>query len=1635
MRKTKGEPPTENKGTSLLRFLRDAAALRRRRITSYGHDDRVMWLAHLPRDTRSILSPFLSDPAGDPADVWLEVRKLKEPPRPSLPDHLRDWVSEEDLEQADQEPVLIQRITRLRDSVPRTQSLEEHPEIAAAWENYLSNEWRPWAERWRHWREIQRVYDELDEMRRRIEAAEERYELVLAVGLLAWEDPTGAQVKRHLLTAPAEISLDADRAILSVIPHASFREVHVELDMLEPQHQPPLERTNLNELLEQLDLDIWDRERVAAVLRVIANATTPNSQVIDDEWDPPERVTDALRVAYAPALILRQPQSRAYEQLVTKLLEIAENGMLRETEPWQALVNEGCPPDPAESDDPLSPSLPEQHILLPLPTNDEQLSIVSALHRCPYVLVKGPPGTGKSHTIANLICHLLASGERVLVTAHAGKALTVLRNLLPDSIRPLCVTASGSSREDQRELEEGIRQILHRKAIWVGPHRSAEEISELEAKLKQLEKEAAKVDRELREVREAETLPHTVAEPYHGTMAQIARSIQADEGRFGWFPDAPEAPECPLAPSDVRILAEVHGQLTPERLQYLELSTGDDRLPEPSQFETSVSALKDAETEYNALMERAPTDDALAMTAATSADLDRVEEFINALDGMAVAAEGLLGEATTQRTLEDLLAGRRSHLEERRRLAANILRRLKESTIALENTRVTIEVPLTQSFLEDARRRLDYVAAGGWRGVGPLAPKVIRDTRYVEKSSLVDGQPPRTIKALRNLVAFLDISLALHDFESSWPGTVEPDSDHRSRAIQAADFLQAFLDLVTCFGNLPLPGDVLASASTKVDLARRERRDALRTTIRLERARRNYEDALRPLTAWSERISHSLALGAFHRSLDEMRNAIQAQDIAKYSQAWKDRLAFLEEKQRLSQYRKLTEVTIRACPPLESLLNSTRGDQEWAKKLLELRHAWAWAAAKKWLNTIVDRERFHNLETRARKIQDDARRVTEELASKKAWHAFFTRFSDDTRQALTAWAKAVRRIGKGTGKYAHRHRRDAAKYLKQCLQSVPAWVMPLHRVWDTVDPEPGLFDTVIVDEASQASIDALVLLLLAKRIVVVGDDQQNSPEAVGMPEDAIARLARNHLKDFRFRSEFRPDTSLYDHAERAFGNIISLREHFRCVPEIIRFSNDLCYRDAPLIPLRQPPPRRLDPLKHRFVSEGSCRGEGQRILNEAEAEAIVETIKRCLDDPAYAGKTMGVITLQGHAQAEHIDRLLAEKIAPKIREDRKLRCGVPAVFQGDERDVVFLSLVVAPNHPYRALTGLNDRRRFNVAMSRARDQVWLFHSVRESDLSRDDLRWTLVRFFTQPAAFDDSYTELDFLEREAARRGRRPGEQPAPFDSWFEVDVALEMLRRRYRLKPQVDVAGHRIDLVVEGSRRKLAIECDGEAWHGPEQYERDVARQRQLERAGWVFVRVRESEFYLDKASAVCRVEEKCAELGIRPVGQEDLDSSTKSLGAVEGEDNQEVLLDTYFPGPVEDESIHYDEDEPAHHDTPHAKILPLRSQPSMPTRSELRSKSPEQERKGELAAGSTSKRKPKDPDADAAAWFALARWGKETESLTPVERKFAYRVGRYRANGWSLSDKQRKWAEEIWEKANSRGFEPDGQLRKGSG
>ncbi len=553
-------------------------------------------------------------------------------------------------------------------------------------------------------------------------------------------------------------------------------------------------------------------------------------------------------------------------------------------------------------------------------------------------------------------------------------------------------------------------------------------------------------------------------------------------------------------------------------------------------------------------------------------------------------------------------------------------------------------------------------------------------------------------------------------------------------------------------------------------------------------------------------------------------------------------------------------------PKLAERIVQGEGTEDWGARFADFELAWQHECAQSWLDLILSKEKVEATHRAARDEKLRLQEILSKLTAERAWLSSLERIDDLRRASLIAWAKAVSSIP-ASGLSVFRKRAVAQGFLRKCLAAIPAWVVSLGRLYETVEAKPGLFDVAIVDEASQCWLDSLVLFYLAKLVIVVGDDKQISPTVVGVADGQIDQLTSAYLRDFEFRGSFTINSSLFDHAQRYLSAAVPLREHFRCVPEIIRFSNELCYAGNPLIPLRQVGKDRLEPLKRTYLANGLRHGD----INDAEAHAIVDAIEKCHKDPAYEEADFGVMSLQGDAQAAHIQSMLVERLGPAVFSRRNLRCGNPYAFQGDERDVMFLSMVAAPNANNATLSTLMYQQRFNVAMSRARDQAWLFHSVQENDLGPNCLRRRVLEFFRQPPDLSIHGSSVDkptlqIVSKRADRMAERP---PKPFDSWFEVDVALALAMKGYTLSAQVEVARKRIDLVIEGDDGvRLAVECDGEAWHGPEQYESDIFRRRRLERAGWRFVRVRESLFYSDEDKAIGEVIAECDELEIRPRG-----------------------------------------------------------------------------------------------------------------------------------------------------------------------
>ena len=94
------------------------------------------------------------------------------------------------------------------------------------------------------------------------------------------------------------------------------------------------------------------------------------------------------------------------------------------------------------------------------------------------------------------------------------------------------------------------------------------------------------------------------------------------------------------------------------------------------------------------------------------------------------------------------------------------------------------------------------------------------------------------------------------------------------------------------------------------------------------------------------------------------------------------------------------------------------------------------------------------------------------------------------------------------------------------------------------------------------------------------------------------------------------------------------------------------------------------------------------------------------------------------------------------------------------------------------------------------------------------------------------------------------------------------LINAGYRVEPQVWLGQYRIDMVVSDGNNQVALECDGDRFHGVEEIPRDMARQAVLERAGWRFIRIRGTRFYRDPEQTMAWVAEALGRLGVAPTG-----------------------------------------------------------------------------------------------------------------------------------------------------------------------
>ena len=1115
----------------------------------------------------------------------------------------------------------------------------------------------------------------------------------------------------------------------------------------------------------------------------------------------------------------------------------------------------------------------DDEILLSKPANREQLEIARQLERKDCVLVQGPPGTGKTHTIANLLGHLLAQGKRVLVTAHTPKALRVLREKVVEPLRPLCVSVLHNDKPSQEELQASVRTI-HTKL--------SQDNVVLEREARRLQSERSRVLTALREARarlleaRMDEIRDVVIEGVVFRPVDAARHVREAASQDNWIPGpvTPGAP-LPLSAADIVALYQSNARLSLADEREIALTRTDlEKIPTPSEFRETVETRDALGRQHLRFREELWGEPAGPVEPAAFERL-----FDQA--GRAIA---FLRESTPWQ-LEAIQAGRdgkqaRRVWESFAEHIENTWKELQEChTLIMEHGPEVSDPRAPRDLLPIIDEIIAHHEKGGSFGVVTKLTK--RAWFELQQNARIGGRDldltgVQQVRAVRALLRQRQLRTELVErwerYMSGRGGLPSADLGERPEQVcrQFVPQIRAGLNWHACvwllleaeFNRLGFNWTAFLESTPpetgeNAGLIRLRHAivDNLGPVLEARANRLRYQKLQARIEGWLDAHVETTrdALATRH-----LRQAVVECSPDAYQEAY-DELARLRslEPELQARFDRLQTLATTA-PAWASALENRVPPHDEPQPPGDPRHAWQWRQLHDELE-VRAAVSLDILQARIEQLSGELREVTTQLVEKQTWLHRLVKTGSPQKQALGAYAALRNKITKtGKGVRDAENRSAARREMAVAKDAVPVWIMPLAEVAETFDPRTARFDVVIVDEASQCDPTSLFALYLGRQTIIVGDDEQVTPIAVGTQSDDVSKLVSIFLDGVPHKELYDGETSVYELAQIAFGGVIRLTEHFRCAPDIIAFSNHLSYkgeiqalREASAVPLRP----HVVPL---HVPGGRARaGE----VNDAEAETIASLICAAHELPEFAKNdrgtpmSFGVVSLVGDKQAVKIDALLRRHLSPAAYMQRQILCGDAAQFQGDERDVMFLSVVDGP--PAQPPLPIRQegpkkvfKKRFNVAASRARNQMWVVHSLdHETDLQPGDYRRRIIEHALDPQGFEPRIEPSD---------AATPG---------FEEQVRRHLVARSYQVISDYRAGACALDLVVVGPNgRRLAVECDGSRFHGPEQLEADMERQSVLERLGWKFVRIRSSLFFRDEERALAPLFRRLHELGIEP-------------------------------------------------------------------------------------------------------------------------------------------------------------------------
>ena len=1122
-----------------------------------------------------------------------------------------------------------------------------------------------------------------------------------------------------------------------------------------------------------------------------------------------------------------------WKDLHDRLGQLKQNPVVRhliETprEPYQST---GDFPDCKTLDD----KYPPESIFCPLSADSSQLVAVLAAAKGKDFVVVGPPGTGKSQTITNMIVQCLVEGKTVLFVSEKMAALDVVYRRLRDvGVGAYCLELH-SSKARKREVLDQLEAAWNSRVTY-----DDQEWADNSRRMAQLRIKLNRYPRQLHQVFTNGLTPYKA-------LSLIIPNRDIARLNFSWSSanthDRKSMEHLREIASNLGVNAAVVGNLSRHPLRGIwkeEWSPGwQEELREKAEsLKSSVAVLQES---------------LKAFLSSVGLDISaRSKGLIQAICDLAELLPRAAGKSYAFVFSTDARSAAQQ-LEQIAQCGRAIETHKGELSVEYRPDATSLDLDQLEGQWKAAREawwiKSYFLRRSVAKGLGPYTPS---------------GKPSDQADIGKDLAALRKIKEEEHSIEAkagagellgpAWRG-LETDWEDVETAVDFANRSQAVLTRLAD-SNL----DTRASVGRKLERLLREASELLAEPGQV---REKAKGLIRAFDDFRNKLS-SATRSACAKGEDALGNPDSDKWLTDLTTSLEGWLTHLEKLRSWCGWLRVRKQGVQlGLTPLVAALENGEIEPGDSEKVFEVNYR-RW-----WLGLVVDGDEvlktFQSAEHEQaiKKFQDLDERVlgvTSQFAKARISGAIPSQ-QQMGANGRTEWGILNREL---TKKRRHMPLRKLVDSLPHALTKLtPCLLMSPLSVAQYLSPDTALFDVVIFDEASQIPVwDAVGALARGKQAIVVGDPKQLPPTSFFNRSDDEDDFEDLEVEDLE---------SILDECQGASLPNHYLRWHYRSRHEsLIVFSNQQYYRGE-LISF--PSAITQDKAVRYFhVPEGQYE-KGKARVNREEAREVVRAVLEWLKDPNFVreGWTLGVVTFNQQQQILIEDMLDEERRADPTLERHFNPQQIEPVFvknlenvQGDERDIILFSITYGPDAAGRVsmnfgpLNKDGGERRLNVAITRARRALHLYGTLKAEhiDLSR-----------TKSIGVRDFKHFLEFAELGPRALAEIADPTHGDYESGFEQEVAEELQRRGWVVHPQVGVSGFRVDLGVvhpDAAGRYLAgVECDGATYHSSATArDRDRLRESVLQGLGWSIVRVWSTDWWVDLQSAAEKVDRQLQNL-----------------------------------------------------------------------------------------------------------------------------------------------------------------------------